>query len=277
MRQITRKKSDNLTIKKTDGVFVTLRLFLYYTALSVPALDNSADKPYYLNMVKFDNSDVTTLIKKKKLCTEVTFVMFAVLLISAVISAVLTRNAIVEKSELKNEVYALCVTAVLLVCFIAVIIFYVAPTDRRLKLCVCKTIAEGLLERGDMFRGGGVIEFTADYSGDILTLSRKNFTGAISIDPARLATAQGLGGAGAKIELDLKPLKAVPALYGAAGTKLWLFLNAYYALHGKENGVERVTVTDNMGKTPYTLTVFDKSAPEKRGAKNYFIEKGLVR
>lgn len=228
-------------------------------------------------MIKFDGGETARLIKKKKLCTEVTCITFALLLISAVISAVLTRNAIVEKSELENEVSALWITAAFLVCFIAVIIFYVVPTNRQLKECVCKTIADGLLARGDMFKGGGTIEFTADYSGDILTLSRKNFAGAITLDPARLKTAEGLGGAGAKIEIDLKALKAAPSLYGSAGTKLWLFLQGYYALHGRENGVEKVTVTDNMGKTPDTLTVFDGAAPQKKGGKNYFIEKGLLK
>ena len=54
---------------------------------------------------------MTRLIKKKKLCTEITLTILALLLISAVVSAVLTRNAIVQKSELGNEVSALWITA----------------------------------------------------------------------------------------------------------------------------------------------------------------------
>lgn len=228
-------------------------------------------------MIKFDGGEMTRLIKKKKLCTEITLTILALLLISAVISAVLTRNAIVQKSELGNEVSALWITAFWLVCFIAVIIFYAAPTNRQLKKSVCKEIADGMLKREDMLKGGGKIEFSADYSGNILTLSRKGFTGEISIDPSRLKTAEGLGGAGAKIEIDLQPLKASPSVYSTAGSRLWLFLQAYYYLNGEKNGAEQVTITDNMGKTPYTLQIFAGGSPAKNAEKNYFIKRGLIK
>lgn len=228
-------------------------------------------------MIKFDEAQTTALLQRKKLALNTSYVIFAVLLVSAVGAAVLARGA--YQSGLNWNLYlaALIIALIFLVGFICVIAFWVVPTERKLKYAVAKDIAEGLLAREDMLKGGGAIEFVADYSGDTLTLSRKNFTGAISIDPSRLTTSDGLGGAGAKIEMDLKPLKAVPSLYATAGTKLWLFLQAYYSLHGEENGAESVTITDNMGKTPLTLTVFSKGAPENKIKKNYFIEEGLVK
>lgn len=228
-------------------------------------------------MIKFDDKEIVRLLQKKKLSLNASYVLIALLIVSAVVAAVLARGAYSDDLARSNHIYALAFAAIFLVALIGVIIFNVVPTNEKLKYSVCKETADGLLARGDFFEGGGVIEFFADYSGDVLTLSRKNFTGAIAIDPARVDSAEGLGGAGAKIELDLKPLKAVPALYGSAGTNLWLFLSAYYSLHGRENGAERVTVTDNMGKTPLTLTVFDKDAPAKSAEKNYFIKKGLVK
>ena len=228
-------------------------------------------------MIKFDGEPTTRLLKQKKNVLNISYVVFALLLVSAVVAAALARGAYQSGANWNLYLAALCAALIFLVGFILVIALLVVPAERKLKFAVSKEIADGLLAREDMFKGGGVIEFSADYSGDVLTLSRKNYTGAISIDPSRITSADGLGGAGAKIELDLNPLKAVPSLYATAGTKLWLFLQGYYALHGKENGAERVTVTDNMGKTPLTLTVFDKGASEKSAAKNYFIEKGLVK
>lgn len=228
-------------------------------------------------MIKFDDKNITEALKKKKLYSEIAYVFFALLLISAVISAVLTRNAIVEKNELGNEVSALYLTAFLLAGFIAVIIFYVAPTNRQLKLLVSKALADGLLAREDMLKGGGTLEFTADYQGDVLTLSRKGYTGVITLDPSRMTTADNLGGAGAKAELDLKPLKSSPSLYAAAGNRLLLFLQAYYLLHGSESGAESVTITDNMGKTPLTLQVYKSGTTVKNANKNYFIKKGLIK
>ena len=230
-------------------------------------------------MIKFDGAHITDAIKKKKLYTGSVYVFLALLLIAAVIAAVLTREAVLTgKSEHEYEYFvSLSGAIVCLLTIIGFIVFLITPANRELNRCVCKTMANGLLAREDMFKGDGVIEFSADYSGDVLTLSRKNFTGAITIDPSRLTSADGLGGAGAKIEMDLKPLKAVPSLYATAGTKLWQFLQAYYLLHGEENGADSVTITDNMGKTPLTLTVFTKGVPAKQNTKNYFIEKGLVK
>lgn len=228
-------------------------------------------------MIKFDDAQTIGLLQRKKQSLNISYVIFALLIVSSVIAAVLANKAYSDDLAWSNHIYALAFAAVCLVALIGVIAFYVVPTNKKLNFAVCREIAEGFLLREDMFKGGGAIEFSADYSGDVLTLSRKNFTGVISIDPSRLTTADGLGGAGAKIEMDLKPLKAVPSLYASAGTKLWLFLQGYYSLHGEENGAESVTITDNMGKTPLELTVFDRGAPAKKNAKNYFIEKGLLK
>ena len=228
-------------------------------------------------MIKFDDERTTALLQRKKQALNISYTVFAVLLVSAVAAATLTRGAYESHANWDLYLAALIIAIIFLIGLILLIAFWVVPAEKKLRYAVCKQIAEGLLAREDMFKGGGVIEFSADYSGDVLTLSRKNFMGTIAIDPSRLTTAEGLGANGAKIEIDLKPLKTVPALYGSSGTKLWLFLSAYYSLHGKENGAEIVTVTDNMGKTPLTLTVFDKNAPANSGAKNYFIEKGLVK
>ncbi|MDE6691666.1 MAG: hypothetical protein K2K04_06820 [Clostridia bacterium] len=230
-------------------------------------------------MIKFDGSHITDAIKKKKLYTGSVYIFVALLIIAAVIAATLTREVVLNgKSEHEYEYFvSLSGSIVCLLIIIGFIVFLIIPANRELNRCVCKTMANGLLAREDMFKGGGNIGFVADYSGDVLTLSRKNFTGAITIDPTRIVSADGLGGAGAKIEMDLKPLKAVPALYATAGTKLWQFLQAYYLLHGEENGAESVTITDNMSKAPLELTVFLKDAPAKKNEKNYFIEKGLIK
>ncbi len=228
-------------------------------------------------MIKFDDGENIRLLRKKKLSLNISYVLFALLLVSAVLAAVLARKAVSNDLAWSNYIYALAFAALCLVAFIGVIVFYVVPTDKQLKYTVCKAIADGMLARGDMFGGGGVIEFSADYSGNVLTLSRKGYTGEITIDPARLKSAENLGGAGCKIELDLATLKAVPSLYATAGTKLWLFLQAYYFLHGATNKVESVTITDNMGKTPLTLQVFKNGVTAKKAEKNYFIKKGLVK
>ncbi len=217
---------------------------------------------------------MTDRIKAKRILNGLSILFFSVILCEALIVAVLSKNATSNWGLYIALYVQLGTFAVLYVLYLATLF---AQGGRRLNYAVCKEIAEGLLAREDMFKGGGVIEFSADYSGDVLTLSRKNFTGAITIDPSRLASAEALGGAGAKIELDLKALKAVPSLYATAGTKLWQFLQGYYALHGEKEGAESVTITDNMGKTPLTLTVFVKGAGAKKNTKNYFIEKGLIK
>ncbi len=228
-------------------------------------------------MVKFDDAETMRLLHKKKLGLNACFVIFALLIISAVLAAVLARSAYSDDLAWSNHLYALAFAAGCLVALLGVIIFYVAPTGRALKLAVNRAIADGLLARKDMFAGGGKIDFVADYSGDTLTLSRKGYTGEIAIDPARLKAEDKLGGAGAKIGLDLANLKSAPSVYSAVGGSLWLFLQAYYALHGEENGVTQVTVTDNTGKTPVELQVFGDGAALKNADKNYFIKKGLVK
>ncbi len=225
-------------------------------------------------MIKFDGDEVCDRIKVKRILNGLNIAFFSVILFEALILAALSKNA-ANNWGLYISLYVQL--GVFVILYVIYLLTLFTQGGRRLNYAVCKEIANGLLAREDMFKGGGVIEFSADYSGDVLTLSRKNYTGAISIDPSRLTSADGLGGAGAKLELDLKPLKAVPALYATAGTKLWLFLQGYYALHGKDNGAESVTITDNMGKTPLTLTVFDKSVHATGAEKNYFIKKGLLK
>lgn len=225
-------------------------------------------------MIKFDGGEVTERIKSKRILNGLNIVFFSVILFEALIVAVFSKNAASNWGLYIALYVQLGVFAVLYILFLVTLF---ARGGRRLSYAVCKEIAEGFYARGDLLAGDGKIEFSADYSGDVLTLSRKNFTGAIAVDPSRLTSADGLGGAGAKIELDLKPLKAVPSLYATAGTKLWLFLQAYYSLHGKQNGAESVTVTDNMSKTPLTLQVYADGAPAKSAENNYFIKKGLVK
>lgn len=209
-------------------------------------------------MINFDDDKICKAIKKKKFASNSAYLIFAVLLICAVVSAVLTRDALTNGKNQIAHISALCLTAAVLLALIAVIIFDVAPANRALTLCVCAALANGITARKDMLGGDGVIEFSVGYSGNVLTLSRNGFTGA-------------------DIELDLTPLKAAPALYATVGTKLWQFLSAYYFLHGKASGVKSVTVTDNMGKTPLTLTVFSADAAFKGAEKNYFIKKGLIK
>lgn len=190
------------------------------------------------------------------------------------IAAVLTRDALVNGKNQIAHVSALCFTAAVLLALIGEIIFYVVPLNRELTLCVCKTLSDGLLAHRDLFSGDGEIAFSVDYSGDVLTLARKGFKGEITVDSAKNG---GLNLSGGKIEMDLKGLKSAPSLYSTVGAKLWQFLQGYYVLHGKEEGVKLVTVTDNMGKKPLVLTAFDENSPAKNADKNYFLKKELIR
>ncbi|MCM1438657.1 MAG: hypothetical protein NC131_05530 [Roseburia sp.] len=228
-------------------------------------------------MIKFDDGEITRLLRKKKLGVNACYVLFALLLICAVLAAVLARGAYSDDVQFGNHIYALAFAAVCLAALIAVWAIVVIPAGRALKLKVNSALAHGLLLREDMFKGGGEIEFEASYKGDVLTLSRKGYTGEITIDPTRLKGGENLGGKGAAVEIDLSPLKAVPALYATLGTRLWLFLQAFYFLHGEKNGVKSVKIFDNMGKSPCALQVFTAGAPAEKAAENYFIEKGLVK
>lgn len=227
-------------------------------------------------MIKFDDPEISRLLQKKKGYLNISYLTFGIMIVAAVAAAVLARD-VAGTSNWGLQIAVLSVAAVFLAAFVCVTAFLVMPAGKKLNFAVCKAIADGLLAREDMFGGGGNIEFNADYEGDVLTLSRKGFTGAVTIDPARLNPAESFDSAVGKIQLDLKLLKSVPSLYGAAGTKLWLFLQGYYALHGKENGAESVTVCDNTGKKPLSLQAFSGSAPAKNATKNYFIKKGLIK
>ena len=225
-------------------------------------------------MIKFDDAETTMRIRSKRILNGLNIVFFSVILLEALIVAVLSRNA-ASNWGLYIALYVQLGTFVVL--YIIYLATFFAQGGRRLKYSVDKAIAEGLLAREDMLKGGGDIEFSADYSGDTLSLSRKGYTGEITIDPARLKTAENIGGAGSKAELDLAPLKAVPSLYATVGSRLWQFLQAYYLLHGEKNGVQSVTITDNMGKTPLTLQVFKSGVTASNAEKNYYIKKGLVK
>lgn len=225
-------------------------------------------------MINFDGEKIKDALKRKKFAVNTAYCTFAVLLISAVIAAVLTRDALVNGKNQIAHVSALCFTAAVLLALIGEIIFYVVPLNRELTLCVCTNLSDGLLARRDLFSGDGEIAFSVDYSGDVLTLARKGFKGEITVDPAKNG---GLNLSGGKIEIDLKGLKSAPALYSTVGAKLWQFLQGYYVLHGKEAGVKLVKVTDNMGKKPLVLTVFDENSPAKNADKNYFLKKELIR
>ncbi|MDE7084954.1 MAG: hypothetical protein K2O81_06885 [Clostridia bacterium] len=225
-------------------------------------------------MIKFDDGKITESVRRKRILNGLNLVFFTVILIEALIVAALSRNA-ASNWGLYIALYVQLGAFVLL--YVMYLAMFFAKGGRQLKYSVSKAIADGMLEREAMFGGGGDIEFSADYSGNTLTLSRKGYTGEITINPSRLKSAQGLSGAGSKIELDLTPLKAVPSVYATVGSRLWQFLQAYYFLHGEKNGVQNVTVTDNTGKTPFTLQVFQSGVTAKNAENNYFIKKGLVK
>ncbi|MCM1545702.1 MAG: hypothetical protein NC033_01570 [Clostridiales bacterium] len=228
-------------------------------------------------MIKFDDGETVRLLRKKKLGLNACYVIFALLLVSAVLAAVLARGVYSDGAFRSNHLYALAFAAVCLVALVGVIAFVTAPTERALKLAVNSKIAKELLSREDFFAGDGRILFAADYSGDVLTLTRQNYTGAINLDPFNQKSTENIAAAGTKIEFGLKELKAVPSLYATIGTRLWLFLQAYYFLHGAKNGVESVYIADNMGKKPVFLQVFAINAPLEKAKKNYFIKKGLIK
>ena len=228
-------------------------------------------------MISFNDDEITRLIKKYSVILNLSYVSFAVTLVSAVIAAALTKGAYADGANWEWYITSLIFALAFLVIFITLVAGFLVRESKRLKDAVCKRMCEGLLAKEEFFRGGEEIEFVTVYSNDCFIISRKGYTGEISIDPSRQQDVQNLGVSGAKIQLDLAPLKPAAAVYGIVGTRLWLFLQAYYSVHGEEIGVKRVLVTDCMGKEPLVLDIVRDGVPVKSSENNYFIKKGLIK
>lgn len=226
-------------------------------------------------MVTFNDTETLAAIQHKKICNGINTAFLTFLFITAVILAVCSRYA---ESNFGLFAGGLCLWGVLLCAYLVSLFAITLPAGRKLKYRFCKIMAEGLLSREEMLKRGEHIELIADYSGNILTLTRKNYTGEIVISPAKSQSELKLGETGAKTEFDLTPFKTLPSVYATAGANLLKFLRAYYSLHGKENKNARVTITDNMEKAPVVFEIFSDREPDDKILKtDYFIKKGLVK
>lgn len=200
-------------------------------------------------MVKFDDGQTRSLIKKQTL--------FKNLALTAFLAALCCGLAAAAAAQTEN--YA-AVTALLVLAGAAAVCAAAFAAVRRaatgkLNESVCAALARAMYENEAMLKGGGEVAFTAAYSGGNLTLSRKS-------SPK-------------EIVFDLSGLKKSPSIYSAFGTRLTEFLEGYYAKSG--NACTRVTVTDETGSRPQTFTVADKDKAVAKPKKNYFIERGLIK
>lgn len=249
-------------------------VFLRRFSVCPSPLDSKAILLYYnYRMVTFDGAETDRAIKNRRICNGLNVMYITLIAVAAVALAALSSRA-----EKFWGVYigGLAAFGVLIAVYIVNIFTAFRPAGRELNRLICSAIASGFSEDEAILKGGGDIAFTANYSGNELELKREGFTGEIKLSAARVKEGENIASAGAAVRFDLTPLKAVPAEYGTVGTKLWLFLQAYYYLHAQEHGCESVTVTDNTGKTPLKLTIVADGKCTQPADKNYFIVKGLI-
>ena len=225
-------------------------------------------------MVKFDSRQTLSAGQHKKICNGINVAYLSALFFFATVLAACSKYA-----ERNWGLYlgGICLFGVLLVIYFISLFLITLPAGRRLKRCVCKELADELLAEEEFLQGGGKIEFYVEYSGNVLTLSRKNYTGKITLSPERTESGAPLKSEGAKRQLDLTNLKPVPSVYATVGSLLLRFLSAYYSLHGESGGISAVTVTDCTGKKPYSLNVFGEGAPTAAKKSNCFLKDNLIK
>lgn len=222
-------------------------------------------------MKDFGDAEMDALLKRKKLCNEIGYVLFAILAVSAVIAATLAKGAYENYLGQEWNLYlaALICAVTFLLVFISHIIFFVRRAGAALELAICKRVAAEFYNNAELLQGGRTVALSVTYEGDILTVSRAD---------GALRPVEVSGGGIVKdknaVRFDISALRKVPAVYGAFGTRIWKFVAAYYAVNG---GVDSVTLTDNMGKKPVALTIVADGKTNANAQKNYFIKTGLVK
>lgn len=229
-------------------------------------------------MTEFNDAEINALIKKKRTCDGISYLFVGILIVASVIAAVLSRRAYENYLGADWSLYiaALIVAVMCLLFLVAHLIFFVSKTNGQLNYAVAKRIVTGFSKHKELLEGCEKAEFEVTYDENVLTVTRINFKREIAPLPV-LVTKTGIsnGAAGVNnVRFDISALKSLPSVYGAFGTRVWAFVQAYYGVNG---GFDEVTVTDNTGKKPVMLAVVKDGKPCGNAEKNYFIKRGLVK
>lgn len=222
-------------------------------------------------MIKFDSAKTAAALARRVIYRGISIAFFVGLIIYGVILATCSKYA-----ESNWELYLafLCVYLMVLLSFAFFLIFFGAKPARELNHLICTTIADAFYEREDILKGSN-IRFTVTYSGDVLTLSREDYTGEIIISPSSFRDGKSVADGGAEIAFDLSALKAAPSVYSSAGEKLLRFLQAYYLVNAQKLSADSVTVTDDTGGAPREITIVANGNPVGTDG-NYYIKRGLI-
>ena len=227
-------------------------------------------------MVTFDDAEIKNLIKHKRTCDGVGWLTFAVLFFSALIAAILSKGAYENYLGVEWNLYlaAFIIAIIFLVGFVFLQIFVISRARNRVNEAVAKRIAKGFYANEDILKGCGNIEFSVTYDGGELTVARQNFSRQISVSAAKLNGGKITDGTLGYITFDLTEIKKLPSLFGAFGSRIWAFIQAYYAVNG---GFDSVEITDNTGKNPVAIAVGKDGKLCENTDKNYFIKRGIVK
>ncbi|MDE7380189.1 MAG: hypothetical protein K2N14_03960 [Clostridia bacterium] len=224
-------------------------------------------------MVNFDGEKISALIARKRKLNSANAIFFTVMLASALAAAV--------SSQYAEQIWALhisfiCLFAVILSGFAAFNIFLVAKTGKTLKFELCSIIADAFTGR-EGFLDGKNIDFVAELNGDVICVTRKNFTGTVSIDPSAFTGLDGIKVGSAEIKFDLSALKRLTSVYSDMGTYIWEFFQAYYTVNYAKGKYENVRVTDNTYKGPFELNLVDDGDLMGGNNRNYYIKSGILK
>lgn len=222
-------------------------------------------------MIKFDSRETAEAILLRTLYKKIGVGLITVLIVFALVLAVCSRYA---ENNWGLYIGGLAFYGVLLVLSALYGIFFFARANAAAVLCVCKTVAAGIYAREELLQGE-TVRLSVSYSGDVLTLSRKDFKGKLIISPAAFTDNKPVAEGGSEIAFDLTALKPAPALYASVGEKLLCFLRAYYLKNAERANVKSAAVTDETGGKPWEAVLVENGTPAEAG-KNYFIKRGLI-
>ncbi len=223
-------------------------------------------------MVKFDSSAIISTVDRRAKAGKINRAAFPAELILALAAA-----ALAPYTDKLLAVF-LPFLAVSVAGALALLLFnllYVVKLNKSLKREVAKEIAAAFEKNASVLAGAETVEFTVEYAGDILTLTRKGGLGEVKISSSTFAAGEKLTHSANRLQFDLKELKRAPSVYSSAGELLWQFLQAYYGLN--QAGIDRVTVTDLTGGKPLELTAVQGGKPIKPIDNNYFIKTGILK
>lgn len=222
-------------------------------------------------MIKFDGEETAAALTRRKTYGKITIAYIAALVLSGVCLAAFSGYA---ENNWNLYIVFLCVYSMAVLSFILFLVFFGSKPNKKLKYLVSKAIAEGFYARENILKGGNM-RFAVDYSDDILTFSRADYSGEIIISPYTFKDGHSVADGGTEIKFDLTALKDAPAVYSTAGEKLLQFLQAYYLINAGKLNASDVTVTDNTDGKPCEIVLVENGKPVTATG-NYFIKRGLI-